>query len=129
VASEHFNPDFEELAAVFAEAWAVGDVDQALGLARDASVLSSGWQLPLTTPWPTCDAYSLAVVCPRCSAQPGDECDVRRGGHRFHAPRQDRGSRRARRDRARAPWREDRVPGRRYDSLGDLAELTEDDWS
>jgi hypothetical protein len=76
------------------------------------------------TPWPPTDAYTVAHKCPTCIAEPGEPCTIRarqgtrNGERRFHVARADRGARRFRRDRAKAPWPEDRVPGKRYDSLG-----------
>lgn len=40
--------------------------------------------------------------------------------HRLHATRQDAGSRHRARDIGKAPWPEDRVPGQRYDTLGQV---------
>jgi hypothetical protein len=110
---------FGELLEGFADAWAHGNDTRALALARLADDVLPPWacELPLTTPWPSIEEYILAHDCPRCGAPVGVECRVRRGRLRFHAPRSDCGLRRYRRDIVRAPWREDRVPGRRYDSL------------
>ncbi len=94
-----------------------------------------------TTPWPPMHAYALAHRCPACKAEPGQPCDAPRkqagaawlaqmhtaagldplpeSERLLHAPRVDAGNRHYRRDVARAPWEEEREPGRRYDSLGD----------
>lgn len=111
---------FDELLELFVDAWATGSDDTALDRARDAASAlhpSQRWSPPLETPWPSIEEYVLAHDCPRCDAPAGVECTVRNGRCRFHAPRSDRGLRRYRRDVRRAPWREDRVPGRRYDTL------------
>lgn len=39
----------------------------------------------------TTNILILSVACPRCRAVPGDECNVRGGAARFHAPRIDKG--------------------------------------
>jgi hypothetical protein len=120
---DHERSDFEQLAERFAESWATGEVDQALEQARAASTHTHGWNPPLQTPWPPIEQYILSEACPRCGARRGEECVVRAGGLRFHLQRSDRGGRHYRRDIRRSPWREDRVPGRRYDSLSDDVEI------
>jgi hypothetical protein len=93
-------------------------------------------------PWPPLHAYALAHRCPACKAEPGKPCNAPRKNAqlaridstrarfgdaptehdpawRMHAPRHDAGRRHYSRDVGRAPWAEDREPGRRYDSLGD----------
>jgi hypothetical protein len=88
-----------------------------------------------TTPWPPLHAYALAHRCPACKARPGEQCNAPQKqaavdrstadgvsvpeSWRLHTARQDAGRRHYGRDVARAPWAEDREPGRRYDSLGD----------
>lgn len=94
----------------------------------------------MTTPWPPLHAYALAHRCTTCRAEPGEPCNapgkqarldaadrfhdelgVERGEHdpaaRLHAARLNAGSRHYSRDVGRAPWADERVPGRRYDSL------------
>jgi hypothetical protein len=93
------------------------------------------------TPWPPMHAYALAHRCPTCKAEPGQPCDAphKQAGIAqltelrtaagletvtdpslvLHAPRIGAGNRHYRRDVARAPWEEEREPGRRYDTLGD----------
>ncbi len=96
----------------------------------------------MPTPWPPLHAYAMAHRRPACKAEPGEPCDAPRKNagfaridrllaeaglepierdpsHRMHTPRQDAGIRHYNRDVARAPWSEERVPGRRYDTLGD----------
>lgn len=93
-------------------------------------------------PWPPLHAYALAHRCSTCGAAAGAPCVVPRkqasvdrrnralarlgrppaepdAVELMHARRQDAGQRHYRRDVGRAPWAEDREPGRRYDSLGD----------
>lgn len=95
-----------------------------------------------TTPWPPLHAYALAHRCTACKARPGEQCNAPRKNallarvdttlarfnrppmehdplQRMHARRYDAGRRHYIRDVGRAPWAEDREPGRRYDSLGD----------
>lgn len=95
-----------------------------------------------TQPWPPLHAYALAHRCTTCKANPGEQCNAPRKNAQLahidairarfgdapmehdptalmHATRQDAGLRHYRRDIGRAPWAEDRDPGRRYDSLGD----------
>lgn len=78
------------------------------------------------TPWPPLEAYALAHRCPTCKAPTGEPCDAPRKaaaeepGHRLHLTRQDAGARHYRKDVGDAPWPEERVPGQRYDSLGEL---------
>ncbi|HEY0638700.1 MAG TPA: hypothetical protein VGD67_13705 [Pseudonocardiaceae bacterium] len=67
------------------------------------------------TPWPTLDEYVLARPCPTCQAPIGTDC-TRRGGGR-HARRLDRAIAHANKDKWRAPWIEERISGRRYDTL------------
>jgi hypothetical protein len=71
------------------------------------------------TPWPTIEAYGLAHRCPTCQAAPGADCVMKRPKHgaRMHTTREDRGAAHYYRDIGRAPWPEDRMPGRRYDTL------------
>lgn len=92
---------------------------------------------------PPLHEYVLAHRCPTCGAQPGQPCDApRKQGeidgrnavrarlgqpaletdplHLMHVARVDAGSRHQDRDIAAAPWPEDREPGRRYDTLGQL---------
>ncbi|MFB6665917.1 zinc finger domain-containing protein [Streptomyces parvus] len=93
--------------------------------------------------FPTYYEYALAHRCSTCGAEPGTVCDapaknqalqklddaqVRAGNnprdhdplHRLHTTRQDAGSRHRARDIGKAPWPEDRVPGQRYDTLGQV---------
>jgi hypothetical protein len=70
----------------------------------------------VTTPWPTVEEYGLAHRCPTCHAAPGVACVMRRPKG-MHATREDRGAAHYSRDVGRAPSPEDRVPGRRYDTL------------
>ncbi len=70
------------------------------------------------TPWPSSEEYMLAHRCTRCGAAIGQPCNApNKPDHPWHAPRQDAAIRHYRRDVGRAPWSEDREPGRRYDSL------------
>ncbi|MBB6038030.1 hypothetical protein [Phytomonospora endophytica] len=77
------------------------------------------------TPWPSLYDYAMANRCPDCEAEPGIRCTVERAPQLAdaawstvtHPARQDAGSRHHLRDVAAAPAEEDRVPGRRYDSL------------
>lgn len=70
------------------------------------------------TKWfPPIEDYFLAHSCPRCGAQPWTPCDVRTGRSRWHAPRMDRGINHKNRDIGKAPWVEDREPGRQYHSF------------
>ncbi|WP_330342597.1 zinc finger domain-containing protein [Streptomyces sp. NBC_00557] len=85
--------------------------------------------------------YVLAHRCTVCHAPPGTPCDAPRKQaeidgrneireqtgrppmetdplYLMHAARIDAGSRHYDRDVQRAPWPEDREPGRRYDTLG-----------
>lgn len=97
--------------------------------------------MPDDTPaFPPVHVYALAHRCTTCGAEPGVPCEAPRkeaeieGRNRFreqvgqpplktdplhlmHVARVDAGSRHQDRDVARAPWPEDRVPGRRYDTL------------
>lgn len=91
---------------------------------------------------PPLHAYALAHRCTNCGAEPGQQCNAPNKSkrlaradriraelgmdpfehdptERMHAARYDAGNRHRHRDIARAPWAEDREPGRRYDSLGD----------
>jgi hypothetical protein len=92
--------------------------------------------------FPPFHAYALAHRCPTCRAEPGQPCnaprkeadydtraDIRARSGRpqvewhpsqlIHARRQDAGRRHRERDEENAPPREERVPGRRYDTLGE----------
>lgn len=92
------------------------------------------------TPWPSMYEYALAHRCPICKAPVGDDCDApgkaarqrrmtatrRRWGeddpvvdraNLQHAQRIDAGIRHYYRDLGRAPWPEEREPGKRYDTL------------
>lgn len=92
--------------------------------------------------FPPFHAYALAHRCATCGAAPGQPCDVPRKeadydaradtrartgrpqpewdpNQLIHARRQDAGQRHRDRDEQRAPAPEDRVPGRRYDTLGE----------
>lgn len=87
------------------------------------------------TTWPPLSAYALAHRCTACGAEPGNQCNAplkqatfdrfAASGvsvpetWRMHAARQDSGRRHYHHDVARAPWADEREPGRRYDSLGD----------
>lgn len=96
--------------------------------------------------FPSVHEYALARRCSTCGAQPGQPCDApRKQGaveqrdrvraqvgaeplptdplHLMHAQRFDAGSRHYDRDVQKAPWPEDREPGRRYDTLGDLRKM------
>lgn len=66
---------------------------------------------------PHWDDYTLAHRCPRCGAAPWTECTVKAGTRRFHVRREDVGNAHRNRDIGRAPWREDREPGQRYDTI------------
>ncbi|MFF7190529.1 hypothetical protein ACFZAR_36160 [Streptomyces sp. NPDC008222] len=100
--------------------------------------------MPDNTPaFPPVHVYALAHRCSTCGAEPGVPCDAPRKEADFdslasirarpgrpqtewhpsqliHARRQDVGARHRNRDVASAPPPEDREPGRRYDTLGDL---------
>lgn len=90
--------------------------------------------------FPPIHVYALAHICPTCRALPGQPCDaprkkaaadrVPRSRARLgvppveadplslmHVTRSDAGYRHYQRDFGNAPWTEDRVPGRRYDTL------------
>ncbi|OEJ21856.1 hypothetical protein AR457_39885 [Streptomyces agglomeratus] len=96
-----------------------------------------------TPAFPTAYEYALAHRCPTCRAEPGSPCDApkknaslarmdairERVGEepfehdplwRMHSTRQSAGSRHRSRDIGNAPWPEDRVPGRRYDTLDNV---------
>lgn len=73
--------------------------------------------------FPTDYSYQLYHKCPVCRARRGQLCDAPRKGGRFHVARQDAGRVHYERDLMRAPWLEDRVPGVRYDSLGDFVDF------
>ncbi|QLJ06820.1 hypothetical protein HZZ00_37975 (plasmid) [Streptomyces sp. NEAU-sy36] len=96
---------------------------------------------PSTTELPPPHVYALAHRCTTCGAEPGVPCDAPRKEADFdnrtgararagrgqvewhpsqliHAARQDAGRRHRDRDEMKAPWPEDREPGRRYDTLG-----------
>lgn len=91
--------------------------------------------------FPTYYEYALARRCSTCGAEPGTVCDAPAKNqalqklddvraltgnepidhnplHRLHTTRQDAGGRHRSRDIGKAPWPEDRVPGQRYDTLG-----------
>jgi len=68
--------------------------------------------------------YVLARRCPTCKAPVGTYCDVRASkglitsaASRCHAPRIDRGLVHYHRDVVKAPWPEEREPGRCYSTL------------
>lgn len=72
--------------------------------------------------FPSMYEYVLDHRCPICKAAPGVECDAPYKEHhdpvnRQHAARIDRGIRHSHRDIGRAPWPEERVPGRQYGTL------------
>ncbi|MFD5111659.1 DUF6009 family protein [Streptomyces sp. NPDC058391] len=90
--------------------------------------------------WPSLYEYALAHQCTTCGAEPGSDCNAPRKKARvaranqlmerfgqppvehnsvrlLHATRSDAGSRHRTRDIGNAPDKEDRVPGRRYDSV------------
>ena len=90
--------------------------------------------------FPPPHVYALAHRCPQCGAEPGVPCnaprkeadydaraDVRAQSGRpqvewhpsqlIHVRRQDAGRRHRERDERNAPPREEREPGRRYDTL------------
>jgi hypothetical protein len=89
--------------------------------------------------WPTLYQYTAAHACPSCKAQPGEDCHAPRkqasrqrvnriieqvGGEPFlskltlqHAERVHAGMRHYDRDIGKAPWTEDRKPGRCYCTL------------
>jgi hypothetical protein len=71
------------------------------------------------TTWPTAYEYTMAQTCPRCGASPGEVCVSPTPAKALHGHtvRQDAGARHYRRDVGKAPWPEDRVVGKRYDSL------------
>jgi hypothetical protein len=96
-----------------------------------------------TAAFPPLHVYALAHRCSTCGAEPGQPCDAPRKTasiaqmdavreqvgqpplerpptDAMHATRQDAGIRHYQRDVGNAPWSEDREPGRRYDTLGDL---------
>jgi hypothetical protein len=77
-------------------------------------------QMTATT-WPSTEQYALAHRCSTCGAAPGEPCNAPRKGGRSHVAGQDAGVRHYKRDIGRAPWPEDRVPGKRYDSLTHLS--------
>lgn len=90
-----------------------------------------------TTPWPTSYEYAMAHPCPTCKVEAGIECDAPQKRAQFeralpaydepdrhrhgvlHKSRQAAGVRHFERDKTNAPWPEERVPGQRYDTLGD----------
>lgn len=76
-------------------------------------------RLYLDSGFPTHDEYALGHRCPTCGAHPWQPCTAPRlpDPGAMHATRHDAGSRHRDRDVAAAPWPEDRVPGRRYDTL------------
>lgn len=100
-------------------------------------------KLRRVTPWPSLYEYALAHRCPTCRAPSGTPCTAprkqaaaaSRNGLRSelglapcdtrneetHAARHAAGRRHYRRDVSNAPWPEDRIPGRRYDTLGDAS--------
>lgn len=90
--------------------------------------------------FPPFHAYALAHRCSTCGVEPGQPCNVPRKQaeidkmnhiraqlgqppqepnplHLLHATRLDAGGRHRDRDIGAAPWPEDRIPGRRYDTL------------
>lgn len=95
------------------------------------------------TTFPSLYRYALAHECPTCKAPPGIVCNAPRKratqaarnglraelglspvgepGDLLHARRHDIGTRHYRRDVGNAPWRDEREPGKRYDSLGEAA--------
>ncbi|MGY3845277.1 hypothetical protein ACWV2X_08535 [Streptomyces hydrogenans] len=97
----------------------------------------------MVTAFPTFHEYAMAHTCPTCKVKPGEPCnapqkiarrkamnDLRaRFGHEpisepseaLHMTRQTVGIRHRQRDIAAAPWPEDRIPGQRYDTLGDAS--------
>lgn len=105
--------------------------------------------MPTDPSWfPPVHEYALAHRCPKCGAEPGHPCDAPRKQaavdqldqaremvglepfeadplHLMHVQRVDAGSRHYDRDVQAAPWSEDREPGRRYDTLGDLRRMPE----
>ncbi|MEV6179895.1 hypothetical protein [Streptomyces sp. NPDC052015] len=103
-----------------------------------------------TSAFPPVHEYALAHRCTKCGAEPGQPCDAPRKQadidqrqqvremtgrepvetdplHLLHVQRVDAGSRHYDRDVQAAPWPEDREPGRRYDTLGDLRRMPGDD--
>jgi hypothetical protein len=99
--------------------------------------------MPQDPAFPPLYEYALARRCTNCGAEPGLPCNApRKHGeiagrnrirslagqppmelnplHLLHAVRVSAGSRHLDRDIAAAPWREDREPGRRYDTLDKL---------
>ncbi|CAK7288637.1 hypothetical protein [Streptomyces misionensis] len=94
-----------------------------------------------TLAFPPLHVYALAHRCPTCGAKPDEPCDAPRKAasaaemdaireqvgqspletdplQLMHRTRQDAGIRHYDRDVRKAPWPEDREPGRRYDTLG-----------
>jgi hypothetical protein len=93
--------------------------------------------------FPPLYVYALARRCPTCGAAVGARCEAPQKNRIFdqhnagresmglsavvpdplnlmHSRRRDAGQRHLGRDVDAAPWRSDRAPGRRYDSLGEL---------
>ncbi|MGA5843519.1 zinc finger domain-containing protein [Streptomyces pseudogriseolus] len=100
--------------------------------------------MPQDPAFPPLHEYALAYRCPTCGAEPGTPCDAPRKKakidrhndireqvgqlplktnplHLMHISRQDAGHRHYQRDLGKAPWPEDREPGRRYDTLDKLS--------
>jgi len=69
------------------------------------------------TRWPSTDDCALSIACPTCRAARGEPCVIRSKHRHWHAPRVRRPARAHNRDLGRAPWPEDRIPGRSYSSI------------
>ncbi|MFD3698505.1 hypothetical protein ACFWUZ_20540 [Streptomyces sp. NPDC058646] len=78
------------------------------------------------TPFPSLYEYALAQGCATCKAKPGILCVAPRKAAaavptdpitRLHSARQKAGMRHKELDVGRAPWPDQRQPGRRYDTL------------
>lgn len=98
----------------------------------------------MSNAFPPLHEYSLAHACPTCGVQPGVDCDAPRKKailvrrvrlleqvgwevpvpgpfELMHAARSDAGRRHYYQDVGNAPWPEDREPGKRYDTIAQLA--------
>lgn len=72
---------------------------------------------PILTRWPTMDQYISAHRCTQCRQGAGEPCITNRTDVPWHAARQTAGIRHRGADIGKAPWAEDRIPGRIYSDL------------